>query len=110
MTGLKLEHEILTDDEFWTNLEYVSSKWLKGASSKELRRLWIDGFVPERLKKTNNALEVTGTVWLYGTGTEDDYTFVASIPRTKKDFVVGSIEVNHKEKLIEISLSAALKS
>ena len=37
----------MTDQEFWTDLEYRVCRELRGLADNRLRFLWCDGFVPD---------------------------------------------------------------
>jgi len=37
--------EIISDQAFWSRLEYSATAWLATAADRNLRRFWIDGFM-----------------------------------------------------------------
>src|SRR5256885_804055 len=37
--------EIISDQPFWSRLEYSATVWLATAADRNLRRFWIDGFM-----------------------------------------------------------------
>jgi hypothetical protein len=44
--------QILNDQEFWTRLEFVASRWLETSDDRDLKRFWVDGFL--RLPETQD--------------------------------------------------------
>ncbi len=106
-------HEILNDQEFWTRLEYDASHWLQSSSDKDLRRHWVDGFIPTNATDTKRGLSVEGVAWVMGEG-ECEYRFSASIPqkllRGRRDkYEIESLSLDKTHHLLELVV-ASLKA
>jgi hypothetical protein len=56
--------QIIGDKDFWDDLEYRVTGWLSSSEEIELRRFWIDGFVPESFRNTKRGIDVLGKAWV----------------------------------------------
>ena len=102
--------QILTDEEFWTRLEFESSHWLEISEDKALRSFYIDGFIRELARNTKRGLEVQGTAWVgQGGRMQWQFQFVVSLPqkmlsRRNSKFQIENLELNSTQKTLFISL------
>jgi hypothetical protein len=102
--------QILTDEEFWTRLEFESSHWLEISEDKALRSFYIDGFIRELARNTKRGLEVQGTAWVgQGGRMQWQFQFVVSLPqkmlsRRNPKFQIENLELNSTQKTLFISL------
>lgn len=103
-------HQIVDDDDFWTQLEYDATRWLARSGDVTLARLWIDGFVRESTADTQRGVDVRGTVWV-ATGSNDQqpFSFVVSVPqsmlhRRRRDFGIQGLSVDMAGRLVEITV------
>jgi len=102
--------EIISDQPFWSRLEYSATAWLATAADRNLRRFWIDGFIPEAMRNTNRGGDVEGTVWVgEGSSTQHQYRFVASVPQKlihgrMQSFAIESILFDEEQHVLEIGI------
>ena len=99
-------HQILDDQEFWTRLEYGASQWLQSSSEKDLRRYWVDGFVPTNAINTKRGLDVEGVAWVMGAG-KCEYHFIASVPQKllhgkRQSFEIESLTLDEDQHSLEV--------
>jgi len=103
--------EIMRDKTLWTRLEYEASALLSCSTDRDLRRFWVDGFIPEAFARTSRGLDVKGTTWIgEGPRTQHQYSFVASVPRGElnrqtEDFKIESLLFDHKQQLLTIVIA-----
>ena len=102
---------IIEDSNFWSRVEYAASAWLASSAEKQVRRFWIDGFVPESAGNTQRGANIEGMVWLAeGSRQQSEYRFVASIPQKllhrRESFAIDDISIDETEKQVALSLSA----
>ena len=97
---MERRHVIINDREFWTHLEFTLTRWLADQEAKDLRCLWIDGFLPESITNTQYGVDVEGEAWVGTSGSEQSaYRFVASIPqamidRRRRSYRISDVEVD----------------
>ena len=113
---MKPRHSIVEDHDFWSRLEFALTGWLAGQDVKDLRRFWIDGFIPEGIRDTEYGVNVEGRAWV-GTSARDQsaYQFVASIPQsllTSKNhtFRFSKVNLNPVTKKLEVTIEKDTKS
>jgi len=101
-------HHILTDQEFWTRLEYDASRWLETSNARELRRYWIDGFIPTNAMNTKRGIDIEGVAWVgQGGRTQYEYRFRASVPQKllhghSQNFEIESLSLDEDQHLLEV--------
>lgn len=98
---MKSRHAIFEDSDFWSRLEFALTEWLAKQDKKELRRFWIDGFIPVRIIDTKYGVDVEGEAWV-GTSAREQaaYRFIASIPQSLL------APKNHEYRFSEVDLNA----
>ena len=107
--------EILHEEPFWTRLEYSATGWLASAADRNLRRLWIDGFIPEAFANTRRGLDVEGTAWVgEGGSMQQQYHFVVSVPQNllhgrSRDFEIESLSVDQVQHLLKIVITRSTR-
>ena len=100
--------DIMSDELFWSQLEYDASNWLTSASDSNLRQFWIDGFVPEVMRNTKRGADIEGIVWVaVGSRTQNQYRFSASAPQKllqmrRRMCDIESLTLNENQKTVEI--------
>ena len=99
-------HEILNDQEFWARLEYDASRWIQRSGDKDLRRHWVDGFIPTNAIDTKRGLNVEGAAWVMGES-ECEYRFLASIPQKllhgrRQKYEIESLTLDKDHHLLEL--------
>ena len=126
--------QILSDQEFWTRLEYDASRWLEGSEDRALRRFWIDGFNPEVATNTKRGLDVEGAAWVmrsdggevaggvpphkrHGEGDRSQpyYRFLASIPQKlvngrRLGFEIESLSLDEGQQFLQIVIGCPKKT
>jgi hypothetical protein len=106
-------HQIVNDQEFWTRLEYVATRWLEDSGDQNLRRFWIDGFLPENATNTKYGADVEGVAWVgNGPRRQDQYRFIASLPqkmlhRRTPGFTIERLSLDEGKQVLEIILASA---
>jgi len=101
----------MQDKTFWTRLEYEASALLRSSTDCELRRFWLDGFIPEAFAKTRRGLDVKGATWVgEGPRLQHQYSFVVSVPRCQlnrqaEDIKIESLSFDHKQRLLTIVIA-----
>jgi len=101
-------HQILKYQEFWTRLEYDASRWLETSSARELRRYWIDGFIPTNAINTKRGINVEGVAWVGQVGrTQYEYCFRASVPQKllgghSQNFEIESLSLDEDQHFSEV--------
>src|SRR5262245_26879853 len=108
-------HQILDDQDFWTRLEFVASRWLETSDDSDLRRFWIDGFLPDVAKNTRLGMDVEG-VALVGDHFRHQwqYRFTVALPQKmvrywKIPFVIERLSLDEGNQTLQIEV-ARLKS
>lgn len=102
--------DIVEDSLFWARVTVLASNWLSAASEIELRRHWVDDFIPTSMHRTNPAAEVRGTAWLEGHLQFDpEFEFLALIPwrvvnRDRDNIEIADIAIDFKRRSLEIVL------
>jgi hypothetical protein len=102
--------QILTDDEFWTRLEFESSHWLELSEDKALRSFWVDGFIRELARNTKRGLDVQGVAWVgQGGRMQWQFQFIVSLPqkmlsRRNPKFHIENLELDVIQKTLFILL------
>ncbi len=100
----------MSDQEFWTRLEFDASHRLESSEDKTLRRFWIDGFLPESITDTKHGADVEGMAWVGIGGREQcPYRFVVSVPqkmlhRGRQTFSIEQLSLNEAEQTIQIQV------
>ena len=91
-------------------MEYAGSAWLASSHEKRLRRFWIDGFTPERIKDTRRGADIEGIAWVGKGSDQHEYRFVASVPQKllsrRASFAIDDITVDDAQKQLTLTLSA----
>lgn len=104
-------HEILNDQDFWTRLEFVASRWLETSDDRNLRRFWVDGFQPEIARDTRFGVDVEGMAWVgKGSRNQFQYRFVVELPqkmlhRRTPGFVIEQLSLDEGNKALQIELA-----
>ena len=104
-------HQILNDQDFWTRLEFVASRWLETSDDRNLRRFWVDGFLPENAKDTRYGVDVEGMAWVGdGPRSQHQYRFIVSLPqkmlhRPTPNFVIERFSIGEEKKMLQIALA-----
>lgn len=100
----------MSDQEFWTRLEYDASHWLESSDDKALRRFWIDGFLPDSITDTKRGVDVEGTAWV-GIGGRDQWPcrFVVSVPQKmlhhrRQTFCIERLSLDETEQTLQIEV------
>lgn len=105
-----MSHDIIDDREFWNRLEYAASHWLQSSNEKSLRRLWIDGFLPEHAAGTKFGIDVTGIAWVGSEGrVQHPYRFIVSVSqkmahRRKRDISIEQLVVDSAQQTLEMQI------
>ena len=121
-------HQILDNQEFWTQLEHDATRWLESSPDRTLRRFWLDGFNPETATNTKQGINVDGSAWVhcfdggqvargvkfpYPSGTEagghPNYRFVASIPQKllhmrKINFEIKGLSLDADQQFLQVEI------
>jgi hypothetical protein len=103
--------EILTDREFWLQLEFVASGWFRTCDDHARRGYWIDGFLPQVARNTKFGVEAEGTAWVVdGAGHQTEYQFIADLPqkllhRRAPDFVIEALSLDEAHRTLRIELA-----
>jgi hypothetical protein len=107
---MKPRHAIFEDHAFWEQLEYELTHWFSARGEKDLRRFWIDGFIPAEISDTAYGVEVKGDVWV---GTSDreqsSYRFSASIPqslleRKHRSYRLTAVEIDAEKRTLDLTI------
>jgi hypothetical protein len=105
-------YQILSDQGFWTRLEYAATRWLLDSDDPALRRFWVDGFLPDTATNTNYGIDVEGTAWVgIGGRRQDQYRFIASLPqkmlyRETPGFVIEQLTLDEPLQTLQMTLAA----
>ena len=105
-------HQILDDKDFWTRLEYDASHWLESSDNTTLKRLWIDGFLPEFSTGTKRGADVEGMAWVGIGGREQyQYRFVVSVPqemlhRSTQTFSIERLSIDEAKQILQIDVAS----
>lgn len=108
-------HQFLKDPDFWTRLEFVASRWLETSDERDLRRFWIDGFLPEVARNTRLGIDVEGVAWVGDHFRHQwQYRFTVALPQKmichcKMPFVIERLSLDEQNQTLQIEL-ARLKS
>lgn len=100
----------MTDENFWTLLEYVACDWLRRSEDKGLRRFWVDGFTPISGKNSKRGLDVEGVAWIGNNAREqNEFHFVVSIPQRllsgkKRQFEIEKISLDDKGRTLALMI------
>jgi len=103
--------EILTDGDFWLQLEFTASGWFASCDDHNHRGYWIDGFLPQVAKNTKSGLEVEGTAWVVdGAGNQMEYQFVADLPqkllnRRAPAFIINGLTLDERHRMLRVKLA-----
>jgi hypothetical protein len=106
--------QILNDREFWSRLEYAASHRLEHSHDIELRRFWIDGFIPEIASNTKYGVDIQGVVWVgMGARIQQEYRFVASLPqkllhRKSPTFDIQEIALDNEEQFVHLVIASRM--
>jgi hypothetical protein len=109
----------MTEDEFWTRLEFRICLELTGMDDKVLRGMWCDGIRGALTRPEAGPAYMSGTIWIGKTG-QTDMQFAMAMPDNivSKDDIIWSkllppedmtawLSVDPKRKLVMIDLSKA---
>ena len=107
-------HQILSDDHFWSRLEFELSGWFRTCGDRALGGYWCDGFMPMSALNTKTGIEVQGLAWVVdGHESHDQYKFSLEIPqrllsrrRGGAVLVVKGVDVQHRE--LELALAPGM--
>jgi hypothetical protein len=73
---------IMTEHEYFLNLEMRVTRELAGMRQKELTSLWCDGFIPAQFAIVGQRCRITGDVWLaFGQERQELWRFVVNLGR-----------------------------
>jgi hypothetical protein len=104
-------HHILNDQNFWTRLEFVASRWLETSDDRNLRRFWIDGFLPEIARNSSFGIDVEGVAWVGDHFRRQwQYRFTVAVPqkmvyRWKIPFVIERLSLDEENQTLQIELA-----
>ncbi len=107
---MNTRHQILNDSEFWLALEYDMSRILSQHHDKEMRKFWIDGFIPQSVSNTKFGIDVEGEVWIAeGQKNQTKCRFLAKIPqkllhRKIRDFKYDIVCLEIEKKYLELNI------
>jgi hypothetical protein len=79
--------------------------------TKHLKKIWIDGFLPETVKNTQHGADVEGTAWVgEGPSIQHPYRFVVSAPQKllsdgQRKIFIGQIHLDEKQQTLQIELA-----
>jgi len=99
-------HPLLTDQDFWTRLEFKASRWMQSAHDKAIRPFWIDGFIPETAVQVKAGVIVEGAVWIGNGGSEQEmYRFTVVLPDEAccdriGNLVIESLSLDHRRQVL----------
>jgi hypothetical protein len=108
-------HQTLKDQDFWTRLEFVASRWLETSDERDLRRFWIDGFLPEVARNTRLGIEVEGVAWVGDHFRHQwQYRFTIALPQKmlchrQMPFVIERLSLDERNQTLHIE-AARLES
>ena len=77
----------MTESDYFGFLEMRVSSGLAGMREPELRRLWCDGFIPEKFAQTTKGSHIAGRVYMAGGQDDPWWNFVVllgSPPRSRE--------------------------
>ncbi len=98
-------HQILSDVDFWSRLEFELSGWFRTCGDRALRGYWCDGFIPRSAHNTKDGVEVRGAAWIEeGHKWHGQYAFSLAVPqrllfrrRNSAVLVVMEVDVQHRK-------------
>ncbi|MGD9589002.1 MAG: hypothetical protein AB7V11_08860 [Pyrinomonadaceae bacterium] len=101
----------MADDEFWTRLEYDATRWLESSDDRTLRRIWIDGFLPESIADTKRGADIAGVAWVGVGGSEQfQYRFVVSVPQkvlySRETYYIEQLALDEAQQTLQIELTS----
>ena len=106
------DEAILKDFVFWGRLSRVANATMMASGDKALRRQWIDDFLPESAKASNDGLRVEGAAHLMGhkNGHFGTYHFVALLAwkvvrHAEQEPAIERIELDHHREEISLVVS-----
>jgi hypothetical protein len=109
----------MTEEEFWTALEWRICRELSGMTDDTLRHLWCDGVRGDSMRREAGPPCMSGTIWIGRDGqTEMQLTMALPEDIASKDAIVWSelmppeemaawLSIDLKRKLVAIDLSKA---
>ena len=111
----------MTEAEYFGHLEMRVSRELAGMRREELRRMWCDGFLPEKFVVTGSGSHVAGKVWMDdGRGHQSLWNFVlllgpSRVERAAVEWAellpvedtTGWLYLDFERRFMKIKLSAA---
>ncbi len=69
----------MTEDEFWSSLEYRICRELRGMDDKVLRRMWCDGIRGHIVRPQTGPTHLSGTIWI-GDGGQTEMQLTMALP------------------------------
>ena len=109
----------MTEDGFWTALEWRICRELSGMTDNVLRHMWCDGVRGDIVRREAGPACMSGSIWIGKDGqTEMQFTMALPDNIASKDHIVWStlmppedmtawLSVDLKRKLVTIDLSKA---
>ena len=109
-------HEILSDADFWSRLEFELSGWFRTCGDSALGGYWCDGFVPHSARNTKHGVEVQGAAWIEeGRKSHGQFAFALSIPqrlllqrRNSAVLVVNDVDVQNRK--LQLALATGVNA
>ena len=104
-------HQVLNDQDFWTRLEFVASRWLETSDDRNFRRFWIDGFLPEVARNTSFGIDIEGVAWVGDHFRHQwQYRFTVALPQKmichwKIPFVIERLSLDEGNQTLQIELA-----
>ena len=69
----------MTEDEFWSSLEYRICRELKGMDDKALRSMWCDGIRGHVVRPESGPAHIGGSIWIGDDG-QTEMQFTMALP------------------------------
>ncbi len=106
----------MTEDDFWSDLEFQICRELRGMEDEVLSNMWCDGLSRDFIQTLNSTNNIEGTIWI-GRDGQTEMRFTMSLPRnvsTIKDInwsqllpseeMTEWLAIDVKSKLVTIDL------
>lgn len=103
-------HEILSDADFWSRLEFELSGWFRTSGDSGLRGYWCDGFIPRSAHNTKGGVEVKGAAWIEeGHKSHGQFAFSLAVPqrllfRRRNSAVLAVMVVDVQHRKLQLAL------
>lgn len=70
----------MTEDDFWSDLEFRICGELRGMEDEALNNMWCDGLSRDFIETLNGANNIEGTIWIGWDG-QTEMRFTMSLPK-----------------------------